>query len=515
MEDTSRSLVGPSLWAVFALGLLFAFCLRRQPRYPPGPRGLPIVGNVFDIPMNVGWKVFRDVSRCFGSDVIHYEALGSHLVVVNGAKAAKELFERRANNYSDRKQSIMVNELTGWHRNWGQLEYGDRWRQHRRLFHQHFRPLAVSQYHPRQVKGVRVLLRALSESPEDFQRHIRFMAGATIMEIVYAYDAQPGDPRIKLVEDAVDTLTFVVNAGVYLVDVFPILKYVPTWFPGASFKRQAAEWKKLVDALYEQPYQEFKATVKEGIAKPCFAATLLSSVENDEDIENLEELFMGLTGTAFVAGSDTTIASLNVFILAVTIFPEAQRSAQEEIDRVLERKRLPTMEDTVLLPHVTALVHETLRWHPPLPLAAPHRVIEDDEYEGYFIPAGTTIIGNAWAILRDEDVFPDGDSFKPERWLNEAGALRDDLPYPMETFGFGRRICPGRHFANDVLWLAIANILTVFSIERALGEDGQPIVPEAKFSPRLISKPEPFKCAFKHRFSGAEDMIRLAAIVEE
>lgn len=89
-------------------------------------------------------------------------------------------------------------------------------------------------------------------------------------------------------------------------------------------------------------------------------------------------------------------------------------------------------------------------------------------------------------MLRDPAVYPEPDRFLPSRWLTADGALREDMPAPTEAFGFGRRICPGRHFAHDFLWVAIAQILAMFRIERALDEHGEPIATGVHFTPRFI-----------------------------
>jgi len=254
--------------------------------------------------------------------------------------------------------------------------------------------------------------------------------------------------------------------------------------------------------------------MREGNAKPCFTANLLSGVENSEDTKHLDEVFVSATGTLYGAGADTTVASLTAFVLAIIMFPEAQVAAHAELDRVLGRKRFPEIEDQESLPRVTALVHELLRWHPVGPLALPHRTIADDYYQGYYIPAGTTVFGNCWAILHDENTFPDPEAFKPERFLNEDGSLRDDVPYPTEAFGFGRRICPGRYFAHDMIWLAVAHMLSVFKIERAVDESGNEINLEGEFTPHYISMPKPFKCRFTSRFPEAEALIRSATLTD-
>ncbi|EKM55859.1 uncharacterized protein PHACADRAFT_28862 [Phanerochaete carnosa HHB-10118-sp] len=142
------------------------------------------------------------------------------------------------------------------------------------------------------------------------------------------------------------------------------------------------------------PYFQFKAAMREGKARPCFATSLLSALDNNEDKAGSEEVFISLTGTAYAAGTDTTVSVLNIFVLAITMFPETQLAAQDEIDRMLGRKRLSNMEDRESLPQITAIVHKVLQWHPAFPLALLHCTTADDEYNGYHIPAGAVVIGN-------------------------------------------------------------------------------------------------------------------------
>ena len=84
------------------------------------------------------------------------------------------------------------------------------------------------------------------------------------------------------------------------------------------------------------------------------------------------------------------------FFLAMTVFPDAQRKAQEEIDRVIGQNRLPSFEDRENLPYIDATVKEVLRWHPVAPMGLPHTSTEDDVCEGYFIPKGSMLFANVW-----------------------------------------------------------------------------------------------------------------------
>lgn len=400
----------------------------------------------------------------------------------------------------------MLLELSGWGRSWVMFPYGDYWRQHRRLFHQHFRAQSIPQYHQKQAAAARRLLQLLLDTPADFAKHIRYATGSSIVDVVYSFDAPPGDPRLEIVEAAMGTASELLHSGIYLVDVFLILKYVPAWFPGAQFKRKAAQYNKLVKDMFTIPYTQVKTAMKEGSVQPCFTTALLSE-SDDLDTPERDKIFQSLVGTAYAAGTDTLMISMLTFMLAMVLHPEAQTAAQNEIDSVVGRDRLPGMADRESLPRVTALIQEVLRWHCPMPLATPHRAIVNDEYNGYHIAAGSVVLGNAWAMLHDEDVYPDPHSFKPDRFLTTDGRLRDDIPFPIEAFGFGRRICPGRYFAMDALFLFVSHVLAVFRIEHSVDAHGNVVGVEAEFQPQGFSPPKPFKAHFRLRYSGAEELV--------
>lgn len=87
---------------------------------------------------------------------------------------------------------------------------------------------------------------------------------------------------------------------------------------------------------------------------------------------------------------------MQMFFLAMTLYPDIQRKAQQELDVIVGLDRLPELDNRDSLVYTNAIVMECLRWHPATPLAMPHRTMADDEYRGYFIPKGTIVLGNSW-----------------------------------------------------------------------------------------------------------------------
>ena len=165
--------------------------------------------------------------------------------------------------------------------------------------------------------------------------------------------------------------------------------------------------------------------------------------------------------------------------------PEIQKRAQEELDAVVGRSRPPTFADAPNLPFIQALVKESLRWRPVTPLGVPHATIEDDWYEGMFIPKGTICLTNLWQCHNDPATYgDDAADFNPERFLDRTGKL---IPHLREArydghrgYGFGRRECVGKHAANESLFISIATVLWATRLELSCDESGKEVPLDTK-----------------------------------
>lgn len=150
-----------------------------------------------------------------------------------------------------------------------------------------------------------------------------------------------------------------------------------------------------------------------------------------------------MVGTMFEAGSGTTSAAMMSFMLAMVLHPEWFRKLQSEVDTVCGPERLPYLDDVAQLPTVRAVVKEVLRWRPVTAGGLPHACTKDDVYEGLFIPAGTIMHANQWAIHREPELYPDPETFNPQRWLDpkfptykEPLSVHPNL-HNYSNFGFG------------------------------------------------------------------------------
>ncbi|KDQ59105.1 hypothetical protein JAAARDRAFT_33833 [Jaapia argillacea MUCL 33604] len=481
---------------------------------PPGPKPLPVIGNLLDAPKDFFWLTYDKWTKQYG-DIVSINVFGQTIIILGSLQATNDLFEKRSSIYSDRVRLPMIMELMGYEWNVALMRYTNRWRRHRRTFHQYFNQNAVHVYQPVQLREARALVQGILDDPTDFYAHLKHTFTSMSMDITYGIqiDAK-NDNYEETAELILDSIIQTAVPGGYLVDLMPILKYVPSWFPGASFKRKAAKWRVLGARFVNEPFNAVKAALSRGEhVRPSMVSSLLQKLPEEHDDED-EEIIKNTAGLTYAAGADTTLSALETFFLAMVLYPDVQKRAQAELDRVVGSSRLPGFDDRKDLPYLNAIVKETMRWQPVTPLAVVHSPIADDVYKGYFIPKGSIIFGNSWTILQDPIAYPNPKEYKPERFLKD-GQLDPNVQDPdLAAFGFGRRICPGRHFSNSTLFIFISSILSVFDITPPLDEQGKPIQLSPEMTTGLISHPSPFKCTIKPRSVEAVGVIR-EPLVEE
>ncbi|EJF55960.1 cytochrome P450 [Dichomitus squalens LYAD-421 SS1] len=487
---------------------------RRRLPLPPSPPSYPIIGNIFDVPTKDMHVAFRDMNVKYG-DIVYLNVCGQPMIVLGTHEAATDLLEKRSANYSGRLFSMAISR-SGWEWLFSVADYGTQWRKTRRLLHEYMHPNAVKQYRPIQEREVTKYLVRLLEHPKEFLHHGRHLFGAITIRAGYGIDVDTDKEidYLEIAERAMAAFAVTFLPGKYLVELVPILRYLPSCIPGGHFKREAAEWSPIVRKMREVPWNAAMTALREGRGLPSMASGLLertSGLDPEAAAEQVE-FSKDAVAAAYTGGADTTLSTLQNIYVAMASFPEVQKRAQAELDAVVGPHRLPTFSDKEDLPYVTALIKESLRWRPVSPLALIHVSMEEDEYKGFCIPKRSAMVFNIWAYTQDPRLYPDPQAYKPERYLRD-GKIDPDVQDPAGiAFGYGRRICPGRHFAEASLFAVVSKLLHTMSIEPPRDESGQPIdlAKTVKMTHGIISYPEPFECIIKPRSPEAETLIRNA-----
>ncbi|KAI0683656.1 cytochrome P450 [Cerioporus squamosus] len=456
---------------------------------------------------------YGDLIAQYG-ELVYLDACGQPIIVLGTHQAAIDLLEKRSSNYSDRLFSTMA-ELSGWSFLMGAIRYGPQWRRRRRVLHEHMHRNAVARYQTIQELQARRYLLNVLETPHDYLNHGRRLFGALIIRVAYGIDVDKTDvDYLGIAEEAMHNFSMAFQPGKHLVESFPILRFLPSFFPGAQFKRDAVEGYPIVRQMRDAPWAASKAAMREGRLLPSMASGLLGRISQLEGELAVEEEEYSQDALAAAFGGERSpqqmLSTLQCFYLAMASYPEVQARAHAELDEVIGPHRLPTLGDKPDLPYLCAIVKECLRWRPVPPLGFLHASVDEDEYKGFRIPAGSAVVNVPLTYLHDPMLYPDPEPFRPERFLKD-GKLNSKVQDPSAiVFGYGRRICPGRHFAEATIFAVLSVVLHAFKIEPPLDEQEKQInlLTSVKMTTGVISYPEPFECIIKPRLPTTDTLVR-------
>ena len=357
------------------------------------------------------------------------------------------------------------------------------------------------------------LCAALEADPGSFEKHIDRFTASVVFAI--AYGRRIDSLNAAVIRERLRFMQFAASLnipGKYLVESFPVLKFVPRWM--APWKREmqdtGREEAKANMALVERVKDDlarmkekngggFDGTRRESVGvSVSLTAQILALREKDPSRLGLSDRdFSYVSASLFGAGSDTTASTLCSGLLALVTHPHCLQQAHAELDAVVGLERMPTFDDEKDLPYIRALCEEILRWRPVAVLGGtPHASTEGDVYLGWHVPRATAVIGNSWAINMNEEYYSNPDEFEPARFLEQELKGRQDIPeylqlnddrlkerlaalvplkaHPSPTghssFGWGRRICPGQGLAENSLFIALSRMLWAFEILPTAGK---------------------------------------------
>ncbi|OQD76085.1 hypothetical protein PENDEC_c005G00753 [Penicillium decumbens] len=505
--------VTPILGAIVAVVILSRLSMigRRPKNYPPGPPTLPILGNIHQMPSRDAHLQFEKWAREYGP--VYSLMLGTKcLIVLSSDEAVKELLDKRSGIYSHRQEMYIGQVLCSGDLRLLMMGYGPRWRGFRKMVHGLLNVTTSKKYVPYQMLENRQMLYQFLNQPDNFLQHIRRYSNALTTTMVFGWRTPTyEDPKMMQLFDGFNEFAVINQTGTAaLIDFFPWLRKLPEFF--LPVQQKAKELHKHEKALYLSHWMRAKQEAQQNTIKPCFCAGMYEAQKKDGFSDDQAAY---ISGTLLEAGSDTTSSTLYAFVQAMLLFPEVQRKAHEEIDKVVGPDRLPEMDDLANLQYIRGCMKETLRWMPTTILGAvPHAVTQDDVYNGYLIPKGAGVLNNVWAIGMDPNRHPSPRTFDPDRFkddnqnFGDAAANPDASKRDAFTFGAGRRICPGIHVAERSLFLGMSRILWAFQVEPALDDKGRPILPDPdRLTQGFVCMPEEFPARITPRSQAHADMV--------
>lgn len=478
-------------------------------RMPPGPQPLPFVGNKLQLPKSQPWIQFQEWSRRYGP--IFTIWIGRKpTVVISDPVIAVDLMEKRSSKFSSRPRMIAMGEILWDGASVLVQPYGKEWTIRRKLLHQALTPKALRLYKPVQTAEASRLCHQLLQAPANWEKLLERFTSSIVFAVAYGHridslNAQVIHQRFKFMHYSASLNV----PGKYMVESFPFLKHVPDFLAPwkAEIKAHGREEAAANIALVEVVRSDMARAKTRGDDIPDSLCKLLLELREREPIPLSDRDFSFIPASLFGAGSDTTASTLCTAFLALITHPETLHAAHEELDSVIGPSRTPTFDDEVSLPYIRALVKEVLRWRPVAVLGGtPHASTEDDYYEGYYIPAGTTILGNSWAINLNPEYYPNPHRFDPNRFLDTVLAEKAKHPTPQSgkphpakaghsSFGWGRRICPGADLAANSLFIALAKILWAFDILPLKGVTYDTF----RYTEGFNIRPRKFECEIKVR----------------
>ncbi|OHE97851.1 cytochrome P450 [Colletotrichum orchidophilum] len=422
----------------------------RRPVLPPGPKGVPLFGNLLQVNASKGDPYNRGLLSMAKYGEMTTLHLGSKtMVLLNNSRVVSEIFAKRSSQTNNRSPMPISNDLVARNRK-SVLQAQKDWAEPRRVMHTLLSGTALRQYGEFQELESTQMLAEYVLKPEKWYRHHYRYANSVIHRIVL------GERLVKTNEELIEmqnAVTFFVGSiGSSIIDWFPDLAKLP---------RFMQLWRPHWDALgqwnydlYDRWYSPIAAKVENGTAPPSFVRDTLLHPDTKYKGDHVDGMFVAMQ--LIEAGSDTTREALNIMTMTALEYPDVFVKARAEVDALCgvdADARLPTLADMDDLKYICAMAKEILRWHPIFPLAPDHSTSQDMEFEGYFFPAGTSFAINGPAVAHECE---DPEDFKPERWLNGHEA---DITHGLWAFGGGRRICVGYRLAQRSMFLSIARLV--------------------------------------------------------
>ena len=405
------------------------------------------------------------------------------MISISSYKIVHDLLEKRKDIYDSRPRFVVGGECIAKGLGTTLLPFGAQWKTHRHLMLNFLSDRRTRSYrYVQDVESKQLLFNLLGSN--DFSGEFRRFNLSIVMTLAYGKRVESRmSSEIEELSDIMHNIVVALSGKQFaIVDAIPILNVLPRW---------AAPWKRMGDAAFDVTDKFFQRNMRYGQSSPSYNwAREISNFKEARGL-SLTELSY-IIGVLLEGGLETTTSFLEFFTMASVLHSESVRKVQEELDSVVGKDRLPSFDDISNLPYVNAFIKEVYRWRPIVAMGIPHSPMKDDEYLGYHIPKGASIIENQWAINLDDESFQDPYGFMPERWLQHPNQQ-------ISTFGFGRRTCPGKKMGQNSMFIAIARILWAYNISHCYSNGKKVPIDSLDTTNNIVSAPSPFEASFSIR----------------
>ncbi|KAI4314791.1 hypothetical protein L6164_027664 [Bauhinia variegata] len=457
----------------FLLGIVSRIRGRRPP-YPPGPKGLPIIGNM-QMMDQLTHRGLAKLAKQYGG-VLRLKMGFLNMVAISNPDAARQVLQVQDNIFSNRPATIAISYLTYNRADMAFANYGPFWRQMRKLcvLKLFSRKRAESWQSVRDE--VDIVVRTVAANigkPVNIGELVFNLTKNIIYRAAFGSNSQEGQDEFISILQEFSKLFGAFN----IADFIPYLGWVdPQGLNTRLAKARAALdgfIDKIVDEHMEKKIRNSNNNVDEESdmvdelmafysngdeAKVSESDDLHSSIKLTKD--NIKAIIMDV----MFGGTETVASAIEWAMAELMRSPEYLKGVQQELDDVVGLERRVEECDFDKLNHLKCALKETLRLHPPIPLLL-HETAEDAVVSGYYIPKKSRVMINAWAIGRDEGSWEDPETFKPWRFLKQGAPDFKGSNFEFIPFGSGRRSCPGMQLGLYALELAVAHLVHCFSWE--------------------------------------------------
>ncbi|KAL4566312.1 hypothetical protein LXL04_030426 [Taraxacum kok-saghyz] len=451
---------------------------------PEASGSLPIIGHLHLLAGSnqVPHILFSSIADKFGP-IFTIKIGVNRALVVSNADMAKECITTNDKVFASRPK-IMATELMGYnYASFALAPYGPYWRQmrkivvlelasqHRVQMLEHIRVSEVKAFVTNMYKNWVKNRGSFETIKVDMTQWFANLTLNMTMRVVFGNRFSPGEQKEDEVKNNIKRLVELFGALVPS-DAIPPLR----WLDIGGYEKEMKMTAKVLDVTIEGWLQEHKKKMSSTTQRiderenQVFMAALLSRVKEEFKQNlygfNIDSIVKSTCVAILSAGTDTTTVTLTWALALLVNNPHVLEKAQQELENHVGKDRMVEESDLNNLVYLQAIIKETMRLYPALPLSVPHESTEDCIVGGYNVPKGTRLFVNTWKIQHDPKIWEDPFEFIPERFLTSMNDIDvKGQHFELIPFGSGRRMCLGMSFALKVVLLILASIIHVYDFQ--------------------------------------------------